>query len=51
MAADSARIDREKATLAAMVQIYCRGHHILAVGHMVDGWKNKHRRKKQKGTP
>lgn len=129
MVADSAGINREKAMLAAMVQIYCRGHHIgchpfgrrpkgwhdrdrlctecrnlleygnerldrcpyasvkgpcaqcdihcykpemrdrvrdvmryagprmlsrhpiLAVGHMIDGWRNKHHRKKQKGTP
>ena len=113
MAAGGARINREKATLKAMVQIYCRGQHgsgrrqlcpdctellrygterldrcpyasakgscirctihcykprmrervrevmryagpkmltvhpILAVGHMIDGWKNK--RKQQKG--
>ena len=113
MAAGGARINREKATLVAMVTIYCRGRHgscrgrlcsdcvelleygserldrcpyasakgpcirctihcykpemrervgevmryagpkmltahpILAVGHMIDGWKNK--RKQQKG--
>ena len=113
MAAGGARINREKATLVAMVTIYCRGRHgscrgrlcpdcvellqygserldrcpyasakgpcirctihcykpemrervrevmryagpkmltahpILAVGHMIDGWKNKH--KQQKG--
>ncbi len=28
MSAVSTRINREKATLKAMVQIYCRGHHI-----------------------
>ena len=34
MASDSARIDREKATLKAMVQIYCRGHHNLGRGNL-----------------